>query len=157
MTTVYIGLGSNLGNREDNCRNAMNHLTESGIKILKRSSLLETEPWGVLDQPKFINMAVQAETDLGPEQLLLLLKRIEQKMGRTPSARWGPRAIDMDILFYNDIIIKTPDLEIPHPRVQERVFVLKPLVEIAPDLIHPVLKKTIQEMLRQYQERNCGS
>ncbi len=152
MTTVYIGLGSNLGNREDNCRNAMNHLTESGIKILKRSSLLETEPWGVLDQPKFINMAVQAETDLGPEQLLLLLKRIEQKMGRTPSARWGPRAIDMDILLYDDHTINTPDLEIPHPRLHERDFVLRPLAEIAPDLIHPVLKKSIRELLRRCQE-----
>ena len=149
MTTTYIGIGSNLGKRKDNCMTAINHLAESGITVSKHSSLMETEPWGGLDQPKFINMVVQADTDHDPVQLLILLKNIEQKMGRTPSVRWGPRAIDLDILLYGVTIVKTSDLEIPHPRLQERDFVLRPLAEIAPDLVHPVLKKSIRQILNQ--------
>ncbi len=145
--TVYIGIGSNLGNREENCLKAIRLLEERGIKVLKRSSLYETEPWGVKEQPMFINMVVEAETEYTPSELLGVLKSIERSMGRTETKRWGPRLIDLDILFYNNLILDTPELKIPHPRIQERLFVLKPLTEIAPQLEHPVLKKKIKDLL----------
>ncbi len=147
MSIVYIGIGSNLGNREENCKRAIELIPEKGIRVSECSSMIETEPWGVTDQPKFINMAVEVETSLGPEELLSVLKKIEHDIGRVPDIRWGPRAIDLDILLYDDIILKQPDLEIPHPGIKERDFVLKPLTEIAPDIVHPVLKKRIKELL----------
>ncbi len=147
MPTAYIGIGSNLGSREDNCKAAIRHLIDDGIKILRISSGIETEPWGVKEQPKFINMAVQVKTDLDPESLLRSLKNIETRLGRSPGTRWGPRVIDLDILLYNDLVMKTDKLEIPHPRISERDFVLAPLAEIAPDLVHPVLKKSIKSLL----------
>lgn len=147
MSTVYIGIGSNLGNREENCRKAIDLLKENGIIVKKQSSMYETEPWGVKDQPKFMNMAVEAETDKTPEELLEILKRTEKEIGRTETTKWGPRIIDLDILFYDDLILKTENLEIPHPFMHEREFVLKPLCEIAPDKKHPVTGKTIKEML----------
>ncbi len=147
MSTVYIGIGSNMGSREDNCKAAIRHLIDNGIKVLKHSSMIETEPWGVNDQPKFINMAVEVETGLGPEELLRLLKRIEVEIGRRPNSHWGPRVIDLDILLYNDLVLKTPELEIPHPGIADRYFVLKPLAEIAPEIIHPVIKKSIKDLL----------
>ncbi len=145
--TVYVGIGSNLGNREENCLKAIRLMEEQGIKVVKRSSLYETEPWGVKDQPMFINMVIEAETELGPEELLTVLKSIESAMGRTETKRWGPRVIDLDILFYNNLILDTPELRIPHPYIQERPFVLTPLGEIAPELEHPVLKKKIKELI----------
>jgi len=147
MSTVYIGIGSNLGVREDNCRAAIRHLIDNGIKVLKLSSMIETEPWGVKDQPKFINMAVEVETVLGSEELLRLLKKIEADIGRHPTIHWGPRVIDLDILLYDDLVLKTHELEIPHPQLAEREFVLRPLAEIAPDKMHPVLKKSIKKLL----------
>ncbi|MBI5666039.1 MAG: 2-amino-4-hydroxy-6-hydroxymethyldihydropteridine diphosphokinase [Nitrospirae bacterium] len=149
MSTVYIGIGSNLGSREDNCKAAVRHLIDNGIKVLKLSSMIETEPWGVKDQPKFINMAVKVETGLGPEELLLLLKQIEAEIGRRQTIHWGPRVIDLDILLYDDLVLKTPELEIPHPGISERYFVLKPLSDIAPEIIHPVIKKSIEELLNE--------
>ena len=147
MVIVYIGIGSNLGNREENCESAIRLLTEHGITVTKRSSMIETEPWGVKEQPKFINMAVEVETGLGPEELLHLLKKIEAAIGRRPTTHWGPRVIDLDILLYDDLVLKTPRLEIPHPGIIMRDFVLKPLAEIAPDKIHPVLNKSIKSLL----------
>jgi 2-amino-4-hydroxy-6-hydroxymethyldihydropteridine diphosphokinase len=147
MATVYIGIGSNLGNREENCRAAISHLIHKGIKVLHLSSKLETAPWGVEEQPDFINMAIKAETGLQPEQLLELLKNTEVELGRAPGPLWGPRVIDLDILLYNSLVMKTAELEIPHPFIAEREFVLKPLTEIAPDVIHPVLKKRIKDLL----------
>jgi 2-amino-4-hydroxy-6-hydroxymethyldihydropteridine diphosphokinase len=149
MSTVYIGIGSNLGSREDNCKAAIRHLIDNGIKVLKLSSMIETEPWGVKDQPKFINMAAKVETGLGPEELLRLLKQIEATIGRRQTIHWGPRAIDLDILFYDDLVLKTPDLEIPHPGIADRYFVLSPLAEIAAEIIHPVIKKSIKELLNE--------
>jgi 2-amino-4-hydroxy-6-hydroxymethyldihydropteridine diphosphokinase len=147
MSIVYISIGSNLGDREENCAHAIKLLKENGITVKKQSSMHETEPWGVKDQPKFINMAVEVETDKKPEELLRVLKEIEKEIGRTETTKWGPRVIDLDILFYDDLILKTPVLEIPHPLLQERDFVLKPLSEIAPDKKHPVSGKTVKEML----------
>jgi 2-amino-4-hydroxy-6-hydroxymethyldihydropteridine diphosphokinase len=148
ISIVYIGIGSNLGNREDNCLKAIESLEKNGLHISKRSSLYETEPWGVKEQPKFVNMAIEAETDLSPKDLLLLLKKIEKDMGRLPSMRWGPRIIDLDILLYDDLRINNTDLQIPHPLMHERDFVLKPLAEIAPEKVHPILSRKIGDLLR---------
>jgi len=147
MYIAYIGIGSNLGNREDNCEKAISLLSENGLNIVKMSSMIETEPWGMPDQPAFINMAVSFKTILSPEKLLALCKKIETDIGRTETIMWGPRMIDLDILFYDDLVMEKPGLSIPHPHIKDRAFVLKPLAEIAPDLIHPLLKKSIKELL----------
>lgn len=147
MHTVYLGIGSNLGSREENCNNAIKLLSEQNVKITSQSSMIETKPWGVEDQPDFINMAIEAETSLEPDQFLALLKTIEERMGRQPAGKWGPRIIDLDILLYDDLVLETDDFVIPHPEMGKREFVLRPLAEIAPDLVHPVLKKSIRELL----------
>jgi 2-amino-4-hydroxy-6-hydroxymethyldihydropteridine diphosphokinase len=150
MPTAYISIGSNLGNREENCEKAVTRLLKKGVHVVKRSSLYETGPWGVREQPKFINMAVEVDTELKPYELLKTLKGIESELGRTQDIRWGPRVIDLDILLYNDLIMKTDDLEIPHPHIDDRDFVLKPLSDIAPDKIHPVLNKRIKDLLMEF-------
>ncbi len=146
MAIAYVGIGSNIGNRQANCREAVRMLVENGLVVLRQSSLIETEPWGITDQPRFINMAVAVETDVAPEQLLVILKNIEKSMGRVEAVRWGPRVIDLDILFYDDLILDTEGLVIPHPHLHERDFVLNPLAEIAPEKIHPLLNKTVEEL-----------
>ena len=146
MAIAYINIGSNLGDRKENCQQAIKLIEKNSIAVKKQSRMYETEPWGVKDQPKFINIAIEAETDKKPEELLRILKEIEKEFGRTETVKWGPRVIDLDILFYDDLILKTPDLEIPHPLLHEREFVLKPLCEIAPDKKHPVTGKTVKEM-----------
>lgn len=149
MPIVYIGIGSNLGSREENCIRSVWLLRDSGLIINKESSLYETEPWGVTDQPYFINMAVGAETSLEPEELLEALKAIERQMGRKDAGKWGPRIIDLDILLYDYLVIRTPKLCIPHPLMHMREFVLRPLSEIAPDVLHPLLKKTISTLMSE--------
>jgi len=149
MAIAHIGIGSNLGKREENCLRSIDFLEEEGIFIRKCSTLYESEPWGVKDQPRFVNAAVEVETDKKPQALLAALKKIEKTMGRTETGRWGPRVIDLDILFYNDLVIDTPDLRIPHPFMHERKFVLRPLSDIAPDKMHPVLRKTVKELLAE--------
>lgn len=147
MNTVHIGLGSNLGGREANCRAALVLLEERGARVLKVSSMHETEPWGVAGQPAFINAAAEVETPLEPEEFLMLINGIEKEMGRVKTVRWGPRVIDMDILLWGDLILEEPGLKVPHPGMHERSFVLGPLVEVAPGAVHPVLKKTVKELL----------
>lgn len=149
MSTVYIGIGSNLGDRHKNCLRAVELLKQSGLSVTKQSSVHETEPWGITDQPAFLNMAVEIETVLLPIELLALLKKIEKDMGRQETVRWGPRIIDLDILLYDDITLNTDALIIPHPLMHEREFVLRPLSELAEDLIHPVLEKKIGELLKE--------
>jgi len=111
------------------------------------SALYETAPWGIADQPPFLNAAVAAETDLSPSELLVFVKGLEREMGRQPGGRWGPRLIDVDILLYGDLVLQTPDVVVPHPHLAERPFVLVPLAEIAPDVVHPVYRQTIQALL----------
>ena len=144
---VYLGLGSNLGERKKNIETSLALLMENpSIKIKKVSSLIETEPEGIKKQPFFLNGVAEIETDLSPSLLLKLLKSIEKALGRKTVRRWGPRIIDLDILLYGDLIIDDDNLKIPHPLLTERNFVLAPLKEIAPEAIHPILGKKIQEI-----------
>jgi len=147
MSTVYIGIGTNLGDRHKNCHRAMELLKQNGLFVAKQSSMHNTEPWGVTEQPEFVNMAVEIETELAPTELLALLKKIEKDMGRQEEVRWGPRIIDLDILLYDAITLNTDYLTIPHPLMHKREFVLRPLSEIAKELMHPVLKIKIKDLL----------
>ncbi|MBF0558621.1 MAG: 2-amino-4-hydroxy-6-hydroxymethyldihydropteridine diphosphokinase [Nitrospirae bacterium] len=149
MATLYIGIGSNLGDRRANCMRALELMNESGMTVTTKSSFYETEPWGMKEQPLFMNMAVIVETGLSAQAALASLKCIEEKMGRQESGRWGPRCIDLDILFYDDEIIAEKDLRIPHPLLHKREFVLLPLIEIAPDKRHPVLLKTVRQLMEE--------
>ena len=146
--TVYIALGTNLGNRKTNLNAAIESLPPD-VNVLAESHIYETPPWGYEDQPAFLNMVVKAETDLEPEPLLQYLKQLEVELGRESNFRWGPRLIDLDILFYDDQIIDTPPLVIPHPRLHERGFVLVPLMDVAPDIVHPVIEKKISALLAE--------
>ncbi len=144
--TVYLSLGSNLGDRAANLRRAIASLPPQ-LTVHAKSNLYETPPWGYTQQDAFLNQAVQAETYLEPEALLKHLKRLETALGRTETFRYGPRVIDIDILFYDDLVLETPLLTIPHPHLHERGFVLLPLMDIAPDHIHPLSGKSVREML----------
>ena len=146
--TVYLALGSNLGDRLANLKQAIDSLTPQ-MEVKAKSSVYETPPWGYEDQPKFLNQVVKAKTYLDPEPLLKHLKRLEVALGRQASFPNGPRLIDMDILFYDELILNTSSLVIPHPRLHERGFVLLPLMELGPDLVHPLSKKSVREMAAQ--------
>ena len=146
MPVVHIAIGSNRGDRQENCRKAIELLKQKGITPVAISTMHETEPEGVTDQLLFINMAVSAETELPPLELLAVLKEIEKQMGREETVRYGPRVIDLDLLLYGDETIDEPGLVVPHPLMHGRGFVLGPLSEIAPDAVHPVLKKTVSEL-----------
>jgi len=143
---VYLSLGSNVGDRESNLRQAI-RLLESQGQVVSVSSVYETEPVEFTDQPWFLNCALALETDQSPPQLMAGLLNIEQEMGRRRLQKKGPRIIDMDILLFGDAIVNTPELTIPHPAIAQRRFVLEPLAEIAPEVRHPVWKRTIQELL----------
>src|SRR5919109_408879 len=145
---VYLALGTNLGDRLANLKEAIAALTPQ-MEVKTKSQVYETPPWGYENQPKFLNQVVKVTTYLDPEPLLKHLKRLEVALGRKVSFPNGPRLIDIDLLFYDDLVLNKPSLIIPHPRLHERGFVLLPLMDIAPDLVHPVYKKSIREMAAQ--------
>ena len=147
MKTVYLGLGSNVGDRWRNLDRARALIESADLRVVRASSIYETEPREVRNQPWFLNQVLEAETTLFPRQLLARTQRIEREMGRKRIAAKGPRVIDVDILLYWESVIRTESLEIPHPRLVERRFVLEPLAEIAPELRHPVTRETVREML----------
>ncbi len=145
---VYIGLGSNLGNRKEALDQAVAELPPE-VHVTRRSPVYETEPWGYKEQPFFLNQVVEGRTKLDPGSVLEHLKAIESQLGRQPSFRYGPRRIDLDLLFYADWVIEEADLQVPHPRLQERSFVLVPLADLAADFRHPVLNRSIRELLEE--------
>lgn len=142
---VYLALGSNLGDRQENLKQAISSLTPQ-MTVKAKSHVYETPPWGYADQPKFLNQVVKAETYLEPEPLLKHLKRLEVALGRQTTFQNGPRLIDIDLLFFDELVLNTPILTLPHPRLHERGFVLLPMMDIAPDLFHPVIQKSIREL-----------
>ncbi len=146
--TVFLHTGTNLGNRKRNLSWAKLMINEQLGAILQQSAVYETAAWGVENQPAFLNQALAISTTLEPEQLLEKIHRIENKLGRKRLHRWAERIIDIDILFYDDQVINSPWLTVPHPRMQTRNFVLQPLLEIAPNMMHPVLNKTITELAK---------
>jgi 2-amino-4-hydroxy-6-hydroxymethyldihydropteridine diphosphokinase len=148
MGKVYLGLGSNLGNRARNIYAALRRL-RSYVRLEQISSLYETEPVGLTDQPWFLNLVCAGVTTLSPQDLLRAVKRIEAELGRREGVRFGPRLIDIDVLLYEDQVLATEQLELPHPRLHDRGFVLIPLVELAPNLVHPVLKVSVRELLER--------
>jgi len=146
--TAYIALGSNMGDRKEYLDRALNMLAETpGVEVVSVSSYLETEPVGYVDQPAFLNAAASVDTTLSAHDLLSVCLGIEDALGRVRGVRWGPRTIDLDVLMYGDEVIDTPELVVPHPLMHERRFVLEPLCEIAPEAVHPVLSRSVKQLL----------
>jgi len=165
VVTAYIGLGANLGDREANINKALVELVRFGAGRLTRvSSIYETEPVGIREQPDFLNAVVEIETEIGPTGLLAALSEIERRIGREKTVKWGPRKIDLDILLYGDKSFAEDNLEIPHPEMHQRAFVLTPLAEIAPQAKHPVSGLTARQMserigsegVRKYESSETG-
>lgn len=153
MSIAYIALGSNLGDKEKNLRRALLLLTQQGVEVVRVSSFISTEPYGVTDQPQFLNAVACVRTSLAPLALLDVLLATELAMGRVRLRHWGERNIDLDLLLYEDVVLDTKRLRLPHPDMQNRDFVLLPLAEIAPELKHPTLQKTIWELKENIMSR----
>lgn len=154
MTTVYLSLGSNIGDRAANIEKAIAALNERGVKIVRQSRLYETEPVGIREQDWFLNGVAEAETSVAPQQLMETLLDIEKQMGRHRTIPGGPRLIDLDILFYGNEVIDVPGVQIPHPRLADRRFVLVPLSELAPGFMHPILRKTASTLLVETSDKS---
>lgn len=153
MSIAYIALGSNLGDKEKNLRRALLLLTQQGVEVVRVSSFISTEPYGVTDQPQFLNAVACVRTSLAPLALLDVLLATELAMGRVRLRHWGERNIDLDLLLYEDVVLDLPRLHLPHPDMQNRDFVLLPLAEIAAELKHPTLQKTIWELKENLMSR----
>jgi 2-amino-4-hydroxy-6-hydroxymethyldihydropteridine diphosphokinase len=153
MNTVYFSLGSNIGNRQKYLNDALKMIDERIGRILKKSSVYETEPWGKTDQPMFLNMVIAVDTLLSANDVLNEILEIERKLGRIRIEKWSERKIDIDILFYNNEVIVENNLVVPHPYMDERRFVMYPLDEIASDFIHPVLKVSVRDLLITCQDK----
>lgn len=151
--TAYVALGTNLGNLRQNLDDALNRLRGKGLEITQVSGYIDTDPYGVTDQPRFLNAVCEVKTELAAQQLLEMLLATELEMGRVRLRHWGERIIDLDVIFYGDEIIKTDTLTVPHPDMQNRDFVLRPLAEIAPQKQHPVLHKTVAQLWQEYLEK----
>ncbi len=147
MNTAYLLTGSNLGESASQLGLANQYISQKCGKIITQSAVYQTAPWGIQDQPFFLNQAIRLATELEPEALMQELLHIETLMGRVRTIKFGPRVIDLDMLFFNDLIINTSILQLPHPAMTERRFVLVPMAEIAPKLVHPIFNKTIQDLL----------
>jgi len=146
MQKIYLGLGTNLGNRQTHLKKALYYIERLLGTIIATSNIYETQPWGVSEQPNFLNMVVEVQSCQSPQNTLSTILTIEQFIGRVRLNKWGSRAIDIDLLFYGEEVINEPNLKIPHPYIPQRNFVLVPLKEIAEDLLHPVLKVSIHEL-----------
>lgn len=147
--TAYIAFGANLGEKEKNIENALDQIdNHPEMHITKKSSIIETEPWGYENQDNFLNGVIEVQTSLSPKELMQTLLEIEKQGGRTREIKNGPRTIDLDVIFYDNIVSDDEFITIPHPRMHEREFVLKPLSELNPDFIHPVLNKTVKNLLQ---------
>lgn len=154
FTMIYLLLGTNLGDRIQMLNRAIDLIAERVGTVVLQSSLYETAPWGVTDQPDYLNQVLTVDTKLKPEELLVQTQAIEQELGRVRLAKWGARVIDIDILYYDQFILQTDTLTIPHPFLHQRRFTLVPLDEVAPDFIHPILHKTTRELLAECEDRS---
>jgi 2-amino-4-hydroxy-6-hydroxymethyldihydropteridine diphosphokinase len=150
--SIYLLLGSNLGNRRKNLSWALKRISRDAGSIITISSLYQTAAWGKTSQPDFLNQAIELEVTLSPHKLLKVCLKIEELLGRIRSEKWGPRTIDIDILFYKDLVAQSTDLILPHPEIQNRRFTLVPLNEICPDFIHPILNKPIGQLLKECED-----
>ena len=153
LTVVYLSLGSNVGDREENLRSAVGELDDPGFRVRRVSAIVESAPLYLTDQPAFLNVVVETETTLAPEDVLRRIEAVERNLGRQRVIPNGPRTIDIDIVLFGDVVMDTPELTIPHPKMAERRFVLEPLAELAPALKHPVLDRTITELLEGVSEQ----
>jgi 2-amino-4-hydroxy-6-hydroxymethyldihydropteridine diphosphokinase len=149
MNKVFLLIGGNMGDRLQNLHQAIDLLAATCGPVIQQSAVYETAAWGKTDQAAFLNQALELTTHLTARELIITILSVEEQMGRRRMEKFGPRIIDIDILFFNDVIIHEPDLTIPHPQLQNRRFVLVPMQEIAPELVHPVLKKTIDQLLQE--------
>lgn len=149
MKKIYLGLGSNLGDRGANVQSALEQLERWGVKVVRSSSLYETEPFGNTDQDWFLNMVAQCETEKSPEDVLFAIAAIEKALKRERKEKWGPRTIDIDILMYGEQVVDKKGLKVPHPGMAERKFVLLPFSEVDGDVVHPVLKKSVRQLLNE--------
>ena len=154
MSIAYIALGTNLGDKRRQMENALAALQQAGVTVRRVSPFIETEPYGVTDQPAFLNGVCEVETPLSPQELLAILLKIETQQGRVRTRHWGPRVIDLDLLLYDDQIIDEPNLQVPHPDMENRGFVLQPLAAIAPQVVHPKLGQTIERLWQALLARN---
>ncbi|OIP80770.1 2-amino-4-hydroxy-6-hydroxymethyldihydropteridine diphosphokinase [Candidatus Peregrinibacteria bacterium CG22_combo_CG10-13_8_21_14_all_44_10] len=153
MFTVFLGLGSNMGDKLGNLTSSYDVLESLGLNILEKSAIYESEPWGWLDQSSFLNQVLKVETNLSPESLVRVCKEAEKQVGRIDSFKWGPRVLDVDVIFYENMVVNKPECSIPHHLMHERRFVLEPLNEIAASAVHPVFGKTVSELLASCEDQ----